>query len=530
MSTAIYARVSTLDQDNEDKTSIETQIAECTKYCIAKGLVPNHVLSDTMSGNKLDRPELNKLRALVRSKEIDVIVCYSDDRLTRNPSHWLVLLEELKMYGVSLHYANTGMVEFSPEGEMLSGIKSHFNQYWLQKIVETMLRGKYGKAAQGNYIKTSRMPYGYDYNEETKELVINEIEANVIRRIFDMLLNERLSTYAISDRLNAEGVPTPLTAKQWGSATIQHLIKRTENIGIWVFGKDIQRPFSFTVSTEVPIPPLVSREMYEQAKEQLKSNKRIRKPLADRYNHLFANRVICKCCGYKAYAHSTKKNGKVYSYYTNTANQNKTRCTTPGYKAIDVDNAVWQYICDELLNPKNLEDNLLSVQQELRQNSKLTELNETLSSLTRALDKLEQTQQSLLDATMSGSFPKHLVASKSNELEQTRQSLLAEIKETEEHIASERVLTDSDISDITSFAALITEKLQVIKDDRVTLEKLFDLLGIEVVLDYDHTTKTKYLIVNSILDTNKVLDISEGVSISCLICKTPIRMSKTLTL
>ena len=85
---AVYCRVSTDSQEREG-TSLQTQLEACLKYCANKNYEVVHRYSETFSGLSLERPELDKLREFVRNEAIEVIVCYSLDRLSRDPGQRL---------------------------------------------------------------------------------------------------------------------------------------------------------------------------------------------------------------------------------------------------------------------------------------------------------------------------------------------------------------------------------------------------------------------------------------------------------
>ncbi len=68
-----------------------------------------------------------------------------------------------------------------------------------------------GAAWNGRYLG-GQTPFGYNYEKETKRLVVNDAEASVVRRIFRLYVDEGLSHQKIAQRLNDEAVPTK-TAK-----------------------------------------------------------------------------------------------------------------------------------------------------------------------------------------------------------------------------------------------------------------------------------------------------------------------------
>jgi len=81
---AIYCRVSTEGQEQEG-TSLQTQLEACQKYCQLNGYEVAYQLSEAWSGLSLERPKLAELREIVRSESIDFVVVYSLDRFSRDP-------------------------------------------------------------------------------------------------------------------------------------------------------------------------------------------------------------------------------------------------------------------------------------------------------------------------------------------------------------------------------------------------------------------------------------------------------------
>ena len=79
MKAAIYCRVSTEGQE-QDGTSLKTQLEACRKYCQDRRYEIGCELSEAWSGLSLERPKLTELRELVRLDKIDAVVVYSLDR------------------------------------------------------------------------------------------------------------------------------------------------------------------------------------------------------------------------------------------------------------------------------------------------------------------------------------------------------------------------------------------------------------------------------------------------------------------
>ena len=98
---AIYCRVSTEGQE-QDGTSLQTQLEACQKYCRLEGYEVAYEFNEAWSGLSLERPRLAELRELVRSESIDCVVVYSLDRFSRDPVHGVILMPLIVASHVSM--------------------------------------------------------------------------------------------------------------------------------------------------------------------------------------------------------------------------------------------------------------------------------------------------------------------------------------------------------------------------------------------------------------------------------------------
>src|SRR5262245_52885227 len=103
----IYARVSTDDQA-ERGYSLPSQIQAMRDYADSHEMQVVGEFQDDCSGAKLHRPKLDELRGMIERKEVDVVIVYAADRLSRNLAHLLILREDFRREGVELHYVNRG--------------------------------------------------------------------------------------------------------------------------------------------------------------------------------------------------------------------------------------------------------------------------------------------------------------------------------------------------------------------------------------------------------------------------------------
>jgi site-specific DNA recombinase len=186
----------------------------------------------------------------------------------------------------------------------------------------------------------SNAPYGYRYIRKTDEApaayIIDEAEARVIRRVYEMYTGEGLSIGEITRRLNTEGVKTR-KASRWERSVVWALLRNPAYRGLACFGKTrvsartrVMRPQrrrgvttpSTTAGHErpreewigIPVPALVTEESFARAQELLHQNK-IRSRRRTIAPSVVQGLVSCAKCGYAFSRTSTQTSARKIHYY-----------------------------------------------------------------------------------------------------------------------------------------------------------------------------------------------------------------------
>jgi len=133
MKAAIYARVSTVDQEPEN------QLQELRRYVTARSWTAGEYVDRGVSGAKDRRPALDHLLADARRRRFDVVVCWRLDRLGRNLKHLITLLDELQALGVAFVSLAEGIDATTPAGKL----------QMLCVVVQDVLLTRYGKLGRG---------------------------------------------------------------------------------------------------------------------------------------------------------------------------------------------------------------------------------------------------------------------------------------------------------------------------------------------------------------------------------------------
>lgn len=147
-----YARVSTVGQAR-DGNSLEDQRAKLVEAGATK------VYVDSFTGTKIDRPEFDKLKAVLR--EGDTVVVTKLDRIARNAAGGITLVDSLIERGVKVHILNMGMMDNTPTGKLIRHIMFAFAEFERDMIVQRTAEGK-AVARQRDGYKEGRPTIEYD--------------------------------------------------------------------------------------------------------------------------------------------------------------------------------------------------------------------------------------------------------------------------------------------------------------------------------------------------------------------------------
>ena len=143
MIAAIYARVSTLDQEPEN------QLQELRRYVDVRGWSAAEHVDRGVSGAKDKRPALDRLLVDARRRRFDVVVVWRLDRLGRNLRHLITLLEELQALGIAFVSLNEGIDATTPAGKLQMHILGAIAEFERSRIAERVKAGLQRARAQG---------------------------------------------------------------------------------------------------------------------------------------------------------------------------------------------------------------------------------------------------------------------------------------------------------------------------------------------------------------------------------------------
>lgn len=364
-----YVRVSGAGQEI-DGTSLETQAEELKKYAadIRYALPDEQIISDTIPGNTTVRPGLNEVMRLLETGKYHLLLVYTPDRLAREPSLLLNLLDQVAAMGVAVDFLH-GPSEDTPESRLVMYITGYSAQRERMLIAERTMRGKRATARMG------RMPIGvggggklgYDYDPVTKVRTVNEAEAVVVRMMFEWFAGGR-TEHGIAKELNELGVPTKRGGK-WHPLTVRNVLKHKSYIGLDYYGMyrcrivlenkgtpqekkrvvRTLRPESEWIEIRGFSPRIMTDELWEAVQRRL-AMPRARRGRVRMY--LVTGYTRCGKCGTPVNGASNYGDKRRYRCRGTQATSTRGKiCDAPYIPADELEEAVWGGIVGALTNP-----------------------------------------------------------------------------------------------------------------------------------------------------------------------------------
>jgi site-specific DNA recombinase len=226
---AIYARVSS-DKQKEQHT-IASQTAALIAFAGHHGYsVPDEWVfeDDGYSGADLVRPGLERVRDLAAEGQLQAVLILSPDRLSRRYAYQVLLIEEFARQGVETLFMNAPQMA-TAEDQLLVQFQGMIAEYERAQILERSRRGKRHRARQGQISVLSGAPYGYRYIRRSDEAAayyeIIDVEADIVRMVYECYTVRAMSIGAIVKQLNAQGVPTRKRIARWERSTVWAMLR-----------------------------------------------------------------------------------------------------------------------------------------------------------------------------------------------------------------------------------------------------------------------------------------------------------------
>jgi len=309
---AIYTRKSTNDGLEQDFNSLDAQREACAAYIKSQAhegwtLVDALYDDGAYSGATLARPAMDKLMAAIKAGQVDVIVVYKVDRLTRSLMDFAKLVELFDQHQVSFVSVTQQFNTTSSIGRLTLNVLLSFAQFE-REVTAERIRDKIAASRKKGIWMGGTVPLGYRLHE--KKLVANESEARAVRLIFKLYL-EMGGIRPLMMTLKERGIK-PRPHKYYGMSggfsrgQLSYLLNNPVYIG-----KARHKDKIYPGEHEA----ILSEDLFDQVQAKLKAHAPFdTKRYRSRKSFLLRG-LVCDEVGHVLTTSHANKKGKRYHYY-----------------------------------------------------------------------------------------------------------------------------------------------------------------------------------------------------------------------
>ena len=341
------------------------------------------------SGATLRGPGLTALRERVAEGGVDLILVQDRDRFARELAYLYLLDREFGEHGCKLKALNDRGGD-TPEGQLTDAIIAQIAKYERAKFAERAQRGRLQRAGEGKLIGSGSPPFGFRYNADRTNYVVEPVDMAVVRRLFAMVA-DGYTLHSIKKIFEREGIRSPGGGDYWYVPSMRrtilndvYLTRTQEEIrtlvspqvaaaldpeasyGVWWYAKnrveltpDGERKRRWTPNPKeqhiaVPVPDCgIPPETLKTARQLIQAKYRPR-PASKHYFEL-AGLVYCDACGGRMTHYSTGDN---YRYYVCLRQRKHGKAACPGGAAVRaeerLEEEVWGYVDEVLATPQRV--------------------------------------------------------------------------------------------------------------------------------------------------------------------------------
>jgi len=364
---AIYVRVSTSRQAERD-LSLPDQIAQCRAYCEQRGWEVIEVFSEPgASALDDDRPVFQEMvyKATRFDQPFDFVVVHSLSRFSRDSLHSELYVRQLRKAGVEL-ISITQDIGQDASGEFIRKVLNVFDEHQSRENAKHVHRAMLENSRQG-FWNGSRPPFGYATKiqerrgtKDKKVLVIDEVEARVVRKMFDLAIGKEgrsMGVKAIATHLNERGLAR--RGRRFSTGGVHDILTSSTYYGVHYFNRRDSRngkPRPPSQWVELQVPAIVDETTFTavQALLQSRNPKRVA-PRVVNGPTLLAGIARCGHCG-SALIQNTGKGGH-YRYYccSRKLKEGATACQGLRIRMDRLDEIVIDEVTSQVLDPTRLQ-------------------------------------------------------------------------------------------------------------------------------------------------------------------------------
>ena len=435
-SAALYIRLSQEDEDNgqdkQESNSVTSQKTLLNEFIEEHDdlIVYDTYIDDGFTGTDFNRPSFQRLLEDMRNGNINCVIVKDLSRLGRNYIEVGNYIEQVfPLFNIRFIAINDSVDSFknpASTNTILVPFKNLINDEYARDTSTKIRTSLNGKKKKGEFVGAFPS-YGYIKDPKDKhKLAIDEVAADIVRKIFYWNVNEGLGKIAICHRLNELGILNPTGHKKlelgqnynnygiqdntytWTPSTVRNILNNEVYIGNTVQGK--RRTKSYKVHKVEAVPKeewvrventheaIIDKETFKKAQELSRRDTKV----SQKTNELsiWAGFLKCADCGRAMNKKSsTNKSGSKYEYYICSTYRKKSNklCTKHTIKEELLEKAVVQAINLHIDLLINTEEIIKQINQSSFQNLKNENIENMIMTKQNEISKISNFKRTLYE-------------------------------------------------------------------------------------------------------------------------------------
>lgn len=467
MRVTYYARVST--EKDEQLHSLSAQIKyysdmingnshwEFVEGYIDEGLSATSVKKRESFLTMIEDAKLGKF---------DFVITKEISRFSRNTVDSIQYTQQLLTYGVGVLFQSDNINTLLPDSELRLTIMSSIAQDEVRKISERVRFGFKRAIEKGSVLGNNKI---WGYKKDNGKLVIVEEEAEIIREIFDMYVNQRLGMRVISRILGEQGVKNSKN-NDLATSTIRNIIANPKYKGYYCGNKTQKYDYRNNARKYIDpeewvvyedkenVPPIVSEELWDRANMILNKRGTAIKESAGTgvYNnrYKYSGKIICM-------EHGTSYHHKIYKYKSGIkeawqckiySEKGKSACDSPTVYTAELDEVMRQICRDLIVNKSNIIHDLIKIYTDAAGQSTIER---DMAKYKLEINDLLKKKDKLLDLNIKDRISDDEFEMRNNMFNVRIEEAKEKLKQLEDDKEKNRTIADT----INSFRELISNEL-----------------------------------------------------------------------
>ncbi|MGV8980546.1 recombinase family protein [Clostridium sp.] len=458
---ALYVRYSS---DNQRDESIDAQIRAGEDYAGRNNIKIAKIYADRAKSATTDkRPEFQQMIKDSALGLFNIVMVHKLDRFSRDKYDSVVYKRKLRANGVKL-ISILENLDGSPESIILESVIEGMAQYYSANLAREVMKGMKETAYQCRHTG-GQPPLGYDVNEE-KKYVVNDAEAEIVRKIFDMYING-YSYNNIIDNLNERGYKTK-AGNTFGKNSIYSILDNEKYSGVYVYNKSSKKDVfgkrnnhlakddSEIIRIEGGMPSIISKETFKKSREMMKARKKAPGANNAKEIYLLSGLIFCGECGASMQGNRRKPNNKpMYISYRCGSRLQKRDCDNKEIRKEYVEEFVLSELEKNILNDKAIPTLVEKINKHLQEQSK--DVKSSTEIILKELEEIDKQINNIVSAIMQG-FAQEEFKIKMDGLKDRKIKLEVILKEQESRSLAPKI-TEEQVKNLFSmFRDFVTER------------------------------------------------------------------------